>query len=169
MLNILNDIEEQMPNFLKLETWKSLYIDYEYPHVERVYLDWDEFRINLHIIHPIPTDKEAFYHPHPWPSACRILNRSYRMKLGYEFEPDQVNDVSDLILSEGSVYEMVQPRAWHSVSPIGGNVTSLMVTGKPWGLIIPNQKGHERKELSKSRVESILEIFRMFYNEGIDG
>ena len=53
MLQTLREIEEQMSNFLKIESWRSLYIDYDYPYVERVYLDWEKFRINLHIIHPI--------------------------------------------------------------------------------------------------------------------
>lgn len=167
MLNTLFEIEEQMPNFLKIENWKSLFIDYEYPHVERVYLDWEEYRINLHLIHSIPEGKEPFYHPHPWPSACRILHNRYQMKLGLAVEPDLVLDVSETIMSPGSAYEMVQKNAWHWVKPLDNkNVASLMITGKPWGLIIPNQQGHERKSLSQDRVEAILDIFKLFYTNG---
>lgn len=164
MLQILRDIEEQMPNFLKIESWRSLYIDYDYPYVERVYLDWEEYRINLHIIHPIPEGQVPYYHPHPWPSACRILRNAYRMRLGLEVEPDHVVDVSNLVMSRNSAYEMVFPNTWHAIEPLNNvNVPSLMITGKPYGIVIPNQAGHQLKELSQERVESILELFRYLY------
>lgn len=111
--------------------WQSLDIDYHAPRVERLWRDWEGFRVYLHWIHPCEPG-EALLHPHPWPSAMKVLGGRYEMGVGYgpgETEPPLA---ALLELAEGSTYQMIDPDQWHYVRPLDGPALSLMVTGKPW-------------------------------------
>ena len=84
MLATLHEAEDALPDLLRegVDAWRSLDIDYEPPHVERLWRPWgpvvstgamtipSRFRLSLHRIHPCET---ALFHPHPWPSAVRII------------------------------------------------------------------------------------------------
>lgn len=166
MLDKLLDIEKVMPQLLSDEDcWKSLHIDYDHPNVERVYCDWNNYRINLHLIHEVPESNKPLYHPHPWPSVMRILSGEYQMELGegaFYGSPPPV--VSRLIMSKGSAYEMTNMNAWHTVKPLGGKVASLMITGKPWwDGWSPNDVELSMGPLTEDRKRVILELFKSFY------
>jgi hypothetical protein len=166
MLDVLKKIEKNIPTMLgETGVWKSLYIDYDYPNVERVYRDHGDYRINLHIIRPIPHGKKALYHPHPWPSAMKILHRSYKMNLGFgPYDGDDPDVVSRLVMSPGSAYEMVEKNCWHNVTPVKGNVASIMITGKPWWEgWSPNDEELSLGPLTDGRKEAILDLFKNFY------
>jgi hypothetical protein len=63
MLDTLYAVERELPALLQDEgAWKSLYVDYHPPLVERLWLPWGSYRINLHRIHPCARD-EALFHP----------------------------------------------------------------------------------------------------------
>jgi hypothetical protein len=69
MLNILSALEMEMPVLLKDDSdWKSVYVDYHPPIVERLWRNWREFRIYLHRIHPC-LPGQALFHAHPWPTG----------------------------------------------------------------------------------------------------
>ena len=70
MLDVLREVEKEIEALLgEADDWESLYIDYDHPHVERLYRSWGDYRINLHLIHPVPKGQSPLYHPHPWPSG----------------------------------------------------------------------------------------------------
>ena len=131
MLETLRDVEKALPDLLRdANAWKSVYVDYHPPIVERLWLNWGEFRIYLHRIHPC-AQGEALFHPHPWPSAMRILSGEYEMAVGYG-KGEVAPPIAALMLAAGDFrYEMTDPDAWHYVRSIGEPTLSLMVTGNP--------------------------------------
>ena len=132
MLNILNRAEEVLPLLIKERaTWHSVFVDYEQPFVERLWREWGEYRLYLHRIHPCAADV-ALFHPHPWPSAMKVLSGSYEMGVGYGSGETVPPVAATVILNSGARYEMVHPDAWHSVRPREAPSLSLMVTGTPW-------------------------------------
>src|SRR5262249_46599352 len=83
MLEILAAVEKDLPRMLLDEAaWAGLFIDYPPPTVERLWRPWRDYRVSLHRIFPCATG-EALFHPHPWPSAMRILAGEYEMAVGY--------------------------------------------------------------------------------------
>lgn len=171
MLDTLLRIEKVLPKLIEnREAWHSLDVDYEPPRVERVWRDTeddmgDPVRICLHRIHPCET---ALIHPHPWPSAMRVVQGSYEMLIG-DGGVDSLAGIqgyhkcATLILAPGSAYEMVDPHAWHSVRPLGEVAYSLMVMGPKYEQQIfdhkPFGQGRELKPLSDEAVDEILEFW----------
>jgi hypothetical protein len=132
----MRNIERGLAPLLSMpRLWSSLDVNYEPPHVERLWLQYDEeYRIYLHRIHPC---KKALYHPHPWPSAIHILLGTYEMRVGYGAGNQEPPTATTLVLREGSEYEMIDPAGWHDVRPLAP-VYSIMVTGKPWNRWSPS-------------------------------
>lgn len=113
MLDVLNKIILSLPALLKDEdSWNTVFIDYEKPQVERLWRSSGENRIYLHKIYPCTVD-EAFFHPHPWPSAILLLEGTYEMGVGFGkgMEPPPI--AATVLLSAGSTYEMIHPDSWH--------------------------------------------------------
>jgi hypothetical protein len=166
MLNILMKARRALPYFLDLGTghWKSMYITYEYPHVQRLWMPYeDKYRVYLHIIESIPLHKRAagekpFFHLHPWPSAVMLLKGAYRMGVRSQWAPK--DQLKWMILSEGSSYEMTHPDDMHLVDPLDYDVMSLMVTEKPYNpppKILPTPP---QPELPAVRAEMLLSGFK---------
>ena len=136
MLAKLHEAEDALPDLLRegVDAWQSLDIDYEPPHVERLWRPWQDGRINLHCIHPCET---ALSHPHPWPSAIRIITGRYEMGIGYslDWRPDRDTkacEVARVVLGPGDQYEMIEPHGFHYVKPLDNDSLSVMVTAKPY-------------------------------------
>ena len=157
-LENLVKIENILPELLQDETrWQSLDIDYEMPRVERLWLQHDSLRICLHKIHPSSTP-QSFLHPHPWPSAMRILSGKYEMGVGVQSLDSAPLIASTIHLETGSSYEMITPHGLHYVNPIGGITYSLMVSGTPWpGL--DKKSGFVLKPLTQEAKREILHFF----------
>ena len=155
MLDILEHAKKCIKSRSNPDVWNSLFINYHPPIVERLWIEWSAYRINLHYIHPCK-DGEALMHPHNWPSAMEVLHGKYLNKVGYGTEP-----VITEILTKGSQYEMVNKKTWHSVTPIGEPAISLMVTGSPWDKgkksdIILGPLSAERKVELLSKFEGLI-------------
>lgn len=157
MLEKLHQIERQLPDLLVQDGWQSLYVDYHPPIVERVWRQEGDYRINLHCIHPCEPE-EALMHPHPWPSAIKILSGKYRQGIGYSSGRETPPIAATTIMTYGSSYEMVNKDGWHYVAPIDDVVMSLMVTGKPWDRWAPRSE-KQLNPLSEKMVKEILEFF----------
>jgi hypothetical protein len=161
MLDVLTRLEAALPTLLVEATWHSLDINYHPPFVERLWIPWGEYRVLLHRIHTC-SPAEALFHPHPWPSAMRILDGSYEMAVGYG-AGSKVPPIAARIIASGDFrYEMTDPDAWHYVRPLGGPAKTIMVTGKPWKRESPNA-AEPLKPLDPRRFDELLGWFRARY------
>lgn len=162
MLNILFAVEAALPELLQDEAdWHSLYIDYHPPTVERLWRSWGDYRIQLHRIYPCERG-QALFHPHPWPSAMRVLSGEYEMAVGYAQDATTPPIAALMIARDDFLYEMTDPGAWHYVRPIGEPTLSLMVTGKPWNPSAPKSRP-ELRELTAVQKAALLAYFRGRY------
>lgn len=136
MFNQLLDIETLLPELLQQESiWKSVFVDYHLPYVERLWtsitLNNQEYRIYLHRILPCNLE-DCLFHPHPWPSIIKILSGEYIMQVGWGEGMKEPEIATTLILPTNTIYEMTNINAWHAVSPMKEASFSLMITGQPW-------------------------------------
>lgn len=169
MLEALKKAEALLPALLRDEgLWRSVRVDYHPPTVERLWagveIEGEPFRMYLHRILPCEPS-EALYHPHPWPSAMRILSGSYQMSSGHGegLAPPPVS--MTLELPAGASYEMAHPDGWHAVSPLGEPAFSLMITGAPWGRPSP-KSDRPLRPLEEAERQEILRFFRSAYGPG---
>jgi hypothetical protein len=162
MMEILAAVEQDLPRLLLDEqSWNSVFVNYHPPMVERLWLRWGDYRVYLHRILPCAPG-EALFHPHPWPSAMRILAGEYEMAVGYG-KGEAAPPVAALMIARGDfLYEMTDPDAWHYVRPIGGPTLSLMVTGKPWGRPSPRSSTPLEALTDQQRAE-LFRLFREHY------
>ncbi len=158
MLARLTEAEEALPKLLEDEEgWTGLYVDYERPFVERLWRAWGDYRLNLHRIHPCDSG-QALWHPHPWPSAMRIHEGSYEMRVGYGDGEAIPATACRLVLVPGSTYEMVELDGWHAVRPLVEPVYTFMLTGKPWSRSSPKSV----KPLAALTSEQRANLFAFF-------
>lgn len=165
MLNVLERALKALPELIQdYSIWKSLYVDYHAPFVERAYTTFEkDYRVMLHKIYPCESS-EALFHPHPWPSAMLICNGSYEMKIGnFDFI------TSTMILSAGSKYEMTDPKSWHSVWPLGKPSYSIMVTGRPWQTTINTKPDKKLEPLNDAQFQSLMANFSDYFKTGFMG
>jgi hypothetical protein len=168
MLKVLYGAEKALLELLDNEdTWHGLDIDYESPRVERLWMSLGEYRVNLHCIHTCKPG-EALFHPHPWPSAMRMLGNGmsggeYEMQVGYGSGHMAPPVAMTLVLTKGAAYEMTHQDTWHAVRPLYDQYSfSLMVTGTPWGRQSP-KSDRKLSPLSNSRRKVMFAVFREFY------
>ena len=152
-----------LPQLLKDEhRWKSVFVDYHHPYVERVWCDWEGYRVYLHRIHPCSSG-EALFHPHPWPSAMKVESGRYEMCWGLATSSAEPPITVRRILAPGSEYEMIDPYEWHSVRPLDGPSISRMITGTPWESRFPKPR-QPVSDLAPSLRTDLLEFFRSIYH-----
>ncbi len=164
MLEVLHAVESKLPTLIEdVRGWESLFVDYHPPFVERVYRQYGNYRIYLHCIHSCEAG-EALFHPHPWPSAMRIVSGVYEMAIGYGEGDTPPPVAATIILPPESEYEMTHPDAWHYVRPVGKSAFSVMVTGKPWDRPSPKSE-KPLSPLFKDRKDEILRYFKAHYLE----
>jgi hypothetical protein len=164
-------IGENLPQLLRPENrhlWRSVHVTYHPPRVERLWMQVDErHRLFLHRIHPCE-EKEALFHPHPWPSAVRIVSGRYEMRLSSEFFPEDEDETrtgpawtsehAKMILGPGSVYEMTDRQGWHSVRPLDGPSDSIMLVGPLYEPTVemPSPPTEKQGPLAPKRVEELM-------------
>jgi hypothetical protein len=166
LLKVLRRAEAAIPGLLKnfesnLDQWHSRDVNYEPPRVERLWTTFEkDYRLYLHRIHPCEV---PLYHPHPWPSAVKIVSGEYEMDVGYG--PGEVMPpvAMTLRLGPGSYYEMIDRDGWHSVKPLLTPTLSVMVTGRPWNRWSPAPPKGALRSLN-GRVElDLLMDFQIAY------
>lgn len=162
MLDALAQLELTLPAMLLNDSmWQSVDVDYHPPRVERLWAHWQSYRVYLHRIHPCERE-QALFHPHPWPSAMRVLDGEYEMAIG--FGPGMEEPpVAALMISRGDFrYEMTHPDSWHYVRPIGVPTLSVMLTGKPW-VRESHKSSKPLRPLSPEQIAELLRLFRARY------
>lgn len=144
--------------------WKSMYIDYHKPFVERLYRDLDDGnRVYIHRIHGCSLG-ESLLHPHPWPAAFHIVSGEYLTGL---VDEEAISDRDELPknltwvgLTRGSIYEMSRKSMWHCVAPSPGtSCITIMLTGEPWDRDIPFKPEKEFRELTAEEKDKLFSEF----------
>ena len=162
MLEQLYQLEKELPQLLQDEkSWNSLYVDYHKPYVKRLWKPVGNYRIFLHQIFPCEKS-ESLLHPHPWPSAMKVVGGIYEMGVGYSQTNEKPVIASTLILPVNSYYEMADINSWHYVRPLDKPSFSLMVTGKPWKREVP-KSDYKMRELNAEEKRVIFDEFRNLY------
>jgi hypothetical protein len=169
MLRLLDSIIAGISreDFNDMNNWKSLYVDYHPPIVERLYMQVGDHRLYLHVIHKPEEADKCLFHKHPWPSVVRVLSGSYEMGISYseqDVQSDEVYEtlpmVAKAIIGPHSAYEMTHPHGIHYVRPISEISCSIMLTGP---LFYPDTPKHDigkkLEALSYDRKKQILEMF----------
>lgn len=163
MLDRLAAAEAALPDLIAdANGWRSLNIDYHPPKVERLYRDFGDVRINLHRAWPCDPS-EALIHPHPWPSAMRLVRGRYRMWIGYGAGLQTPPLAGQVELAAGSTYAMTGEDQWHSVVPLGAPTLSVMVTGAPWDRPAPVSPARRLDPLTPEVVQELLMLFGAEY------
>lgn len=174
MLNILHEVLDILPYLLEdKEGWSSTNVTYAKPHVERIWRQHGEYRILLHRIHPCSVE-EALYHPHPWPSAVKIINGKYEMGISdiHQVHFDEIirgNQYAKIILHSGCEYEMIDRFGQHYVRPIGTYSDSVMITGKPYKDKIKDKgsmPSEKQKPLIPSRFDDLFGQWQGHFKNG---
>jgi hypothetical protein len=156
---------------LTLDVWSTLDIDYETPHVERLWCQFDphkgeigqgDFRLSLHCIHPC---ENPFWHVHSVPTAIKVHSGAQRMGIGYTLDRMAPPAAATLILGPGCSYEMIEEDAWHYVNPIKQPSYSTMVTGPVWGRRGPKPP-HQLNPLTNEAKVAHWKKFRGIYKVG---
>jgi hypothetical protein len=169
MLEILHRVEENIESLINDHAaWRTKRVDYTPPVVDRVYRDLDldgvNYRIYLHRIHPCD---EAFYHPHPWPSAVRVIgakSSSYEMAVGFgPSDGPPPPHAARLIVKHGMQYEMTHTDGWHYVRVTGEPSISLMVSGPVWDNSAPRTDKMNFRHLTATEEIEICDAVLAYY------
>jgi hypothetical protein len=132
VLELLHAAERDLPDLLASpEGWRAYKLERDPPFMERMLRSYRDGKLYLHRIHPCASNA-ASYHPHPWPSAMRLVEGTYELSLGHGAGKHPPEVAARLIVNQGFEYEMIAPDAWHSVRPIGAPAMTVMVTGPCW-------------------------------------
>ncbi len=115
-------------------------------------------------------------HPHPWPSAVRIMSGRYEMQVSSRFFPSDAYEESEqirngpawtdihsnIILVPGSEYEMTSRHGWHSVRPLNAPSDSLMVIGPLYEprVVMPHVPIDKQQPLSPERFAELFDVWR---------
>ncbi len=169
MLNSLFELEKNIQEIIfsripNME-FKSMYIDYHPPIVERMWFQYGEIRVCLHRIHKCNEATDALFHPHPWKSAVRIIKGSYEMGVGHS----ETNEMPVIdchgVFPAGTCYQMIEPHAWHYVNPTSDYVYSLMITGEKYEREMPVVPEPDKKfrSLTVEEQNHILDVFKECY------
>lgn len=168
MIEVLKLIRQNLKNLIleavdKREV-KTMYIDYHPPFVQRLWFEYEGYRIFLHKIERVEQGYEPLFHPHKWNSAMEVLHGSYEMGIGHSSTNEKPPVDCKLILTPGSMYEMMEKDAWHYVKPLSYQVITLMVTGELNGRVdMPIEPKKEFRKLTENEIGNLL-----FSAAGID-
>lgn len=170
MIEKLKQIEDKMILGLlsKPGEWKTLYIDYYPPIVERCWLQLGNYRLYLHFIQAC-TAEEALFHTHRYPTAMHVIDGKYEMGLGFGEGNTPPEKMATIMFDNGGYYDMTHIDGWHYVRPIGGPCASVMLTGKLWGREETVKDFPKLGPLPEHRKLLMLEWFAKYYRTRIHG
>lgn len=164
MRDLLETAISDLPRVLYVKQWNSVNVNYHFPFVERLWVDWIlGHRIYLHRI--LPAKKETcLFHPHPWPSVMKVIEGDYELGIGWgkggpQDPPPPV--AATVYGSAGMVYEMLDRDSWHYVRPMYQHhpVYTIMVTGQPWQRETPKAPV-KLNPLSAEKKDELLLFFK---------
>ena len=173
MLDLLHDVIHRLPRLLTEDrgAWRSVNVTYHRPHVERLWMQLGKCRVLLHRIHPCD-EGHALFHPHPWPSAVRLVGGgAYEMGVSGEYFPEDehsepgpawTSQHAKILLQPGCEYEMTERQGWHYVRPVDRASDSVMVTGPLYDppVRMPSPPAKKQEALSPERFDELLEVWK---------
>ena len=172
MLNALHNVIKELPRLLVDGEWRSVHVTYHPPRVERLWVQHGECRLFLHRIYPCK-EGEALFHPHPWPSAVRIVDGgAYEMGISGEYlsedyehpgmGPAWTSQHAKVVLHPGCEYEMTERHGWHYVRPIDRVSDSIMITGPLYEprVQMPSPPAKKQEALSPERLEELFAVWK---------
>ncbi len=178
MTAVMEMAEDIVPQLLvDRSRWQSLMIDYQPPHLMRIFTQCEGVRINLHYFmaaKDLPETRltkgydENLYHPHGWASAMRILEGSYEQWIGFAQGPGieaAPKKTLHLVHKPGDSYAMNDPYLWHQVIPRENQpVSTLMVTFMPddWDQVLPKST-KDLRALNEKEMDFMFAHFQQFY------
>lgn len=68
-----------------------------------------------------------------------------------------------MVCFPGTAYQMVEKDSWHYVSPMGGPVYSLMVTGEKLDREMPIEAPKDYRKLTEVEQLDIVTVFQEYY------
>ncbi len=170
MIAVLQDL---LPTILAdlhdVRGWDSLIINKRQPYTYRVFRQYGNYRACLHAFDPCEST-ESFSHPHPWPGAFLLLKGSYIHSMGGSFDLEgQPEFFERSILRSYSMYEIINPRTWHSVQPLERTYT-LMVNGEPWATphkAVRTTKGKDLLVMEPEQLKVHLDEFKVLLKDAL--
>lgn len=178
MTAVMTAAEKFLPELLQDKSaWQSLMIDYQPPHLMRLFRQIGDVRVNLHYFLPtaaLPETRmtdaydENLYHPHAWASGMRILEGEYEQWMGFAERrgTDAVPPKTlHLLHTAGDSYAMNHPWIWHQVIPAENkSVSTLMVTyiPKDWDQDVP-KSSKQLRCLNQQEIDFMFDHFPKFY------
>lgn len=149
------------------QAWKSLRIDDEYPHVDRLYADYNGVvarRVMLHAIHPLPEGQAPLYHAHSAPSIVYVTD--FREGSTYAMRAGTAEKVLVGTSTRGPLcYTMLDPDGYHSVEVHGAKSFSIMLAGEPWPNHHARKPARPLEPLSPRVAKEYLETWRILAQE----
>ena len=140
--------------------FQSLFVDYEHPYVERLYLPGDKYRLSLHKILPHDwTIQDSLYHRHDYPTGIKIFDGMYKMESGYspnELEPE---NACTSYYNSWSMYIMTDPNQWHRIKHIDWPSYSMMITGPKFRREKTNRPSKKQYPLGAERIQGLKNEF----------
>lgn len=157
MLDLLAEALAELPDLLSgnMQEWRGMRIAYHPPQVDRAWRSWRDCRLSIHRIYPCAPGK-ALLHPHPWPSAMRVLSGRYAMVVGYGAGIAPPTIAAEFILSAGTSYSMTDPDTWHDVRPLDAPVLTVMLSGPPWARAMPVEPSGPQPPLIAEELTTLL-------------
>ena len=155
MIELLNEALAELPDLFAADGWHGMRIAYHPPQVDRAWRQWRHCRLSIHRIYPCKPGT-ALLHPHPWPSAMRVLTGRYAMVIGYGagLEPPRV--AANFVLPAGATYAMTDRDTWHDVRPLDGPVLTVMLSGRPWDRAMPLEPDGPQPLLTGTELTALL-------------
>jgi len=158
MLDRLHEVENILPDLIKERKWYGQTIEYGANKTDRVWTPYEDGSIDLHRLYPCSID-EAIFHHHEGPTAVKVFQGSYLMKVGSKTRGID-ETIMTILVVPGCTYQMLNQEDYHSVAP-NEIVYSLRIRGKPFEEHPDkvNLSSNCFKTLSESEKESLLDCF----------
>jgi len=163
MIEELNSILPNIPNLLN-NNWDTLLINKYPPIIHRLSLKLSDTRTLL--LHKLfnTKDQKALMHSHSWKFACKVLQGSYEMGVGYSEDRDKPpNSIFTSFVNSGDIYEILSPNIWHYTKPAKDCEFSysIMLIGER----VRERKAENNSSLSNKDKQDVLDWFSRFKYE----
>ena len=142
-----NLTDQELCKIIYEAEFKSYVIDWVKPYEYRMFTDLPgDLRLSLQVFKKCNTDV-VYYHNHPWYKEMKVIKGKLKHGISTSYDTlDYINEIdvhnnsnkikqnefSEMILSEGAIFSIKSPNAFHYMLPITDEVYCIMINKKPW-------------------------------------